>query len=118
MTAVETLPREALQKWVVAAGILHVDLQRGVTPRTTFKLKVQLQSDTNRASVKPRLVDIPDLEPLGAAIRQGSLAIANDGFLQLSLVQSNHAVSRLAHAAGGGPADRLLLRVSTNTRHG
>lgn len=91
---VDLQPRDALQKWDIAGGILRVDLQRGITPRTDVKLTVQLQDTRDRASTETRTLDFPDLEPLGANSRQGILAILADAHQRVVLLQSNSSTSR------------------------
>ncbi len=94
VASVDLQPREALQKWSIAGGVLRVDLQRGITPRSDCKLTVQLQSERDKTPTNSRSIDFPDLEPLGANLRQGTLAILADPHQQISLVESNVRTSR------------------------
>jgi hypothetical protein len=87
-----TEPTDALRKWGVAGNFINVELAKSASPRTDLKLKVRMQS--KEPTTKTRVVDFPDLEPLGAALRQGSLAIVSDGPYQVGLVSSSQATSR------------------------
>jgi hypothetical protein len=91
---VDLQPPDALQKWGVAGDILHVDLQRGITPRSDCKLTVQLDAERDKAPTQSKLVAFPDLEPLGANRRQGTLALLADAHQYVSLVECNVPTSR------------------------
>jgi hypothetical protein len=89
VTSVDVVPRDAMQTWSVSGGIVHVDLQRGITPRTDLKLIVQLQNEHDKSASAMQMLDVPDFEPIGAQARQGTFAILAEPYQQISLVQSN-----------------------------
>lgn len=91
---VELTPRDALQSWNVAGGVLHVDLKRGITPRSDCKLIVTLEADRDQSLARTNPIDIPDIKPLGAKLRQGTLAVLADAHQHISLVQCNVPTTR------------------------
>lgn len=92
--SVELQPKEALQKWDIAGGVLRVELKQGITPRTDMKLSVQLHDTRDKSVVEAKTIDFPDLEPIGAALREGTLAILADAHQRVTLLQSNLPTSR------------------------
>lgn len=109
VTSVDLAPRDALQKWDIAGGVLRVDLQRGITPRTDVKLSVQLHDARDRTAMESRTIDFPDLEPIGANLRQGTLALLADTHQRVVLLQSNLPTVRPDAALAKDPKLRFFF---------
>jgi hypothetical protein len=91
--SVEVEPRELLQSWAVAGPLLLVDLQQGVTPRRDARLAIRLSS-TLKPAADPRVLDVPDVEPLGPALRASKLAVTLDPRVHAQLLQASVPVVR------------------------
>lgn len=86
--AVETTPKDALRSWTAAGPLLLLDFQRGLTPRGGATVKVSLRVADGRRVGGPRVFELPDLEPLGAATRSGTLNVTADPLYRVELLQA------------------------------
>lgn len=86
--SVELTPKDLLRDWAPAGQLLLVELQRGLTPRTDARLSVRLRS-TFKGGAGAVTLDLPDMEPLGASVRDARLTIALDPSLHSQLWQSS-----------------------------
>ena len=109
VVSVKTEPeKEKLRKSGVAGSIVSVELNNGISPRKDLRLRVRLQSTRDGSKSAPAFVDFPDLEPLGAKVRQGTLAIIADAPYQMSLVQSSQPPIRVEPTESKEPRDPHL----------
>jgi hypothetical protein len=88
--AVDVEPKGLLRSWTPAGPLLIVELKHGITPRTEARLRVRLSAAMKFKGAAFTL-DVPDIEPLGAAVRDGNLAISLDPVYQAQLLQSSVA---------------------------
>jgi hypothetical protein len=87
-------PRELFANWVPAGtkgnALVLVDLQRGVTTGESVKLTVRLRSAQGARAPQGGLVlPFPDLEVLGASLREGTLAVGLDPSYQGTVAQAS-----------------------------
>jgi hypothetical protein len=86
--SVEVEPKGYLRRWVPAGPLLIVELQHAITPRTTAHLRVRLSAPVNAKGVAFTL-DVPDLVPVGGAVRDGKHMIELDPLYHAQLLQSS-----------------------------
>ena len=108
VASVKTEPETLLRKASVAGSVVSVELDAGISPRKDLRLHVRLQSTKESAKSSAAVVDFPDLEPLGAKLRQGTLAIIADAPYQMSLLQSSQPPIRVEPTASKEPRDPHL----------
>jgi hypothetical protein len=95
--AVDVEPRGLLRSSTAAGGLLLVELQRALIPGVDAKLSVRLRSRFVSAR-QPQDVDLPDLEPLGAIVREARYTVSVDPSLGIQLLKGS--VPALAAADG------------------
>jgi len=102
---VELDPPDLLQAWSTQGQELSVDLRGGLNPRVSAKLSVRLHSAwEGPLTFASKLLDFPDVEPIGATDRIGSLDIGVDPIFQASVFQhSTPPTSSNLDGPWGGP---------------
>jgi hypothetical protein len=90
--SLRTEPPDLLRSWTTLGSTLLVDFKRGVDPKTDAKVLATLVSD-NPLPSGPAELDFPDIEPIQAAIRIGSMALEIDPTWNATVLRSNVAVS-------------------------
>jgi hypothetical protein len=86
--SVEVEPKGYLRGWAPAGPLLIVDLHHAITPRTVARLRVRLSAPLKAKGVT-FTQDVPDVVPLGAAVRDGKHVIDLDPLYHAQLLQSS-----------------------------
>jgi hypothetical protein len=86
-------PEGLLRHWTVTGPLLAVDLQQPLTHKTAGKVHVQLRRLSKTTSSQTWTSELPEVEPLDASTREGTLAVIVDSFFQTHLTQASAAVS-------------------------
>jgi hypothetical protein len=101
-------PREVQGNWVSATGkgstLIHLDLARAVAAGETVTLTLRLHSAVARKVPAGGLVvNFPDVEPLGASLREGTLAVGVASAYRARVLQASAPPAVLE---GDGPWGR------------
>ncbi len=98
-------PKDLLGNLVSAGGktalLVIAEPQRALTPGTSVRLTVRLHSPLGKGAPPAGVtLPFPDVEPVGAPLREGALAISVDPSYRARVLQASHPASA---AEGAGP---------------